>query len=128
MSQEKKNLCWGIFGDHTTLYDLNAPWALRFLKRQPRGIVLINNGGGQVFSRVNDLTPLWANPSARSMLECRHEINFEPWAKMWDLDYVRVESSERFRIPQDSFVMELRPDPEQSSQFWRSYQKLWESL
>ncbi|NCN27517.1 2-succinyl-5-enolpyruvyl-6-hydroxy-3-cyclohexene-1-carboxylic-acid synthase [bacterium] len=128
VSQEKKNLCWGIFGDHTTLYDLNAPWALRFLKRQPRGIVLINNGGGQVFSRVNDLTPLWANPSARSMLECRHEINFEPWAKMWDLDYVRVESSERFRIPQDSFVMELRPDPEQSSQFWRSYQKLWESL
>lgn len=100
---------WGIFGDLTTLYDLTSPWALRERDIQAN-IVVINNGGGQIFSRIFE-SPSFIN---------EHSIDFSSWAKMWNLDYELWED-----IPEDisasrSRVIELRPEESQSMAFWGS--------
>ena len=64
---------WGIFGDLTTLYDLNALWIANKLSTSALRIVLINNGGGQIFSRMFEQTEFVNS----------HNLSFEYWAKMW---------------------------------------------
>lgn len=124
----KKALCWGVFGDLTVLYDLNAPWIMKDLGRRRRAFVVVNNGGGQIFSRVKDLNDLWNEKNSRALLECAHDVNFEAWSKMWHLNYVKVKGPDEFHIPDASFVMELCPDSQQSSEFWTRYERLWEAL
>ena len=106
---------WAIIGDLTALYDLNSPWILsRELHDTPLRIVIINNSGGQIFSR------LYTSPSFVNA----HNLDFSAWAKMWDLSYLRWE-----RIPQKwdlapRQVIELRPDPASTERFWRCYEDL----
>ncbi len=95
---------WGIFGDLTTLYDLSSPW---LLQHNPQ-IVVINNFGGKIFQR------LYSNP----FFQNQHNIHFEHFAKMWNLDYERWE-----QIPDDiqsnkPRIIEIRPSNEASELFW----------
>ena len=46
---------WGIFGDLTTLYGLNAFWILKEFPSVPISIVVINNSGGDIFRRLPQL-------------------------------------------------------------------------
>jgi len=113
---------WLIIGDLSTLYDLSAPWIMPQLGQGRRRIVIINNGGGMIFSRVGWLRSLSAD--TRQVLENSHDLSFEPWAKMWGLDYRLL------TVPEDvqdddspAAVWEVRPDPGQSEDFWREWQK-----
>jgi 2-succinyl-5-enolpyruvyl-6-hydroxy-3-cyclohexene-1-carboxylate synthase len=126
VSAKKRSTSWGIFGDITALYDLNAPWVLKQLGGKPHGIVIINNSGGKLFSRVKDLKNL--DEVSRRLVELPHEMDFSAWSKMWKLDYLCVREQEEFRVPSTSFVMEIQPDPVQSQKFWASFDKLWDVL
>ncbi len=100
----RENLC--IVGDLTAIYDLGAPWIASQLDARFR-IVIINNGGGRIFGRVASLRAL--DPSLRErIIENVHDVRFEQWAKMWNID-----------------VTELRPDEEASRRVWARYDALW---
>ena len=116
MQEETTN--WGIFGDLTSLYDLSAPWALRYAPANSKlRLVVINNQGGQIFSRLFD-SSLFINS---------HDLDFKAWAAMWKLDY--QSSVEKIEIPKEfSGVLELRPDPAESKDFWDEYDQLWVNL
>lgn len=73
---------WCIVGDLTALYDLNAPWILSQLPDLVIRIVIIHNGGGQIFSTLF--------PKHPSLLNA-HGIQFKDWAAMWSLDYLELD-------------------------------------
>jgi len=74
--------CWGIFGDLTTLYDMNAPWICDQLDAGKRiRIVVINNGGGKIFSKLPGLEDL--PDDEKKVTENWHGFDFEKWAELW---------------------------------------------
>jgi 2-succinyl-5-enolpyruvyl-6-hydroxy-3-cyclohexene-1-carboxylate synthase len=111
---------WLILGDLSAMYDLSAPWILPQLKAAKRRIVIINNGGGKIFSRVGWLRGL--NDEARRMIENRHAIGFGPWAQMWGMDYRLI--TEPAKLCDDESpcaVWEIRPDEAQTEAFWAAW-------
>lgn len=109
---------WCVIGDLTALYDLPAPWILAQCPGLNVRIVVINNGGGKIFSRI----------FGNAVFENRHETDFAPWAALWKLRYERWE-----RIPAGvagqpagagNCLIELRPDNEASARFWSAYDRL----
>jgi 2-succinyl-5-enolpyruvyl-6-hydroxy-3-cyclohexene-1-carboxylate synthase len=111
---------WIVLGDLSALYDMNAPWILPQLKNQRWCIVVINNGGGKIFSRVKWLRGL---PEAtQRIVENRHALNFEHWAKQWNLEYRRFEDAATLRDDDVSAVVwEIIPDAEQTEAFWAEW-------
>ena len=77
---------WGIFGDLTALYDLNAPGFLSQLPKGRRRFVVLNNGGGRIFSRLPSMAGLEGDE--KLVTENHHRHRFEAWAEMWDMEYV----------------------------------------
>lgn len=67
----------GIFGDLTTLYDLQALWFLQSITPSNIQIVVINNGGGKIFDAMYH---------KQEMLNS-HNISFKGWAEMFKMDY-----------------------------------------
>jgi 2-succinyl-5-enolpyruvyl-6-hydroxy-3-cyclohexene-1-carboxylate synthase len=99
------NVC--VLGDLTAIYDLNAPWIVPQLGHGRFRIVIVNNGGGRIFSRVASLRAL--DPALRErIIENTHDVRFEHWAKMWNID-----------------ITELRPDEAASKRVWQKYDALW---
>lgn len=76
---------WGFFGDLTTLYDATAPWVMDQLSRGKRRIVVVNNGGGRIFSKLPALSDL--DDDGKWVTENRHGRDFAAWATMWRLEY-----------------------------------------
>ncbi len=70
---------WALIGDLTALYDLAAPWVIPQLAAQKIAIVVVNNGGGQIFNKMF--------PSKLFLNE--HNLSFESMAKFWGLHYER---------------------------------------
>ena len=100
-----------IVGDLTALYDLNAPWIVPQLDTDHLDfrIVIINNGGGRIFSRVASLRPLDERFRER-VIENAHALRFEQWANMFGIE---------------DRVMEMRPDAEATRRVWERYDALW---
>ncbi len=117
---EEASSSWLIVGDLSTLYDLSAPWILPQLKKAKRRLVIINNGGGKIFSRVGWLRDL--DDKARAMIENRHALSFEHWARMWRMDY-RLITDWRELCDDDAetTVWEIRPDERETEAFWLSW-------
>jgi 2-succinyl-5-enolpyruvyl-6-hydroxy-3-cyclohexene-1-carboxylate synthase len=101
----RDNVC--LLGDLTTIYDLNAPWIVPQLGHRRFRIVIINNGGGRIFSRVASLRVMNGNVRER-IVENTHDLRFEQWSAMWNID-----------------VTELRPDAAASQRVWARYDELW---
>jgi 2-succinyl-5-enolpyruvyl-6-hydroxy-3-cyclohexene-1-carboxylate synthase len=74
-SQEQEN--WAILGDLTTLYDLVAPWIMNQIQTVKVNVVVINNGGGQIFASK------FAHPAFLN----EHQLNFKPFADFWGWHY-----------------------------------------
>lgn len=108
---------WCILGDLTTMYDLSAPWALPFVPGAKARFVVINNGGGKIFSRV----------FGSALFENRHEIDFSSWAKMWGLHFEKWSELPREWERPGHAVIELRPDPQATERFWNAYDAYWTS-
>jgi 2-succinyl-5-enolpyruvyl-6-hydroxy-3-cyclohexene-1-carboxylate synthase len=104
----RPNVC--VAGDLTAIYDSNAPWIVPQLDPAlDWRIVIINNGGGRIFSRVPSLRKLDASMRER-IIENAHDIHFDHWAAMWGIE---------------DRVTELRPDAEASRRAWARYDALW---
>lgn len=102
---------WAIVGDLTALYDLTAPWALRYLTGIAARIVIVNNGGGRIFGR------LFANPNFQNL----HRTSFEGWAALWSLPWTTELALEE---GDPVSLIELRPDEGQTTAFWAAWSAL----
>ena len=110
---------WGIFGDLTALYDLNAPALLDSGTGEKKRIVILNNGGGRIFSRLPSMAGLELNE--KNHTENHHDRHFRSWAAMWDLDYVAWHPGEPFpALESDVVVIEVFLDNEATEAFWES--------
>jgi 2-succinyl-5-enolpyruvyl-6-hydroxy-3-cyclohexene-1-carboxylate synthase len=104
---------WCIVGDLSALYDLTGPWALTGRRLQDVNIVVINNGGGKIFERM----------FKNSLFENPHNLNFEHWAKMWKLDYLRLtEQTIKLEPAMRPRVIEILPDAAQTAAFWSAWE------
>ena len=116
---------WLIVGDLSALYDLGAPWILPQLREARRRIVVINNGGGKIFSRVGWLRQ--AGEATRRAMENPHAMSFEPWARLWGMDYRLLTTASDLqegaaRDAAGCAVWEVRPDAAQTEGFWSAWQ------
>lgn len=96
---------WAILGDLTALYDLSAPWFLRFIPDCSTNIVIINNGGGKIFERMFQF----------HQFQNQHNIHFEHFAKMWNMDYISTIPRE---MTPGNRIIELFPDADSTFRFW----------
>jgi hypothetical protein len=55
-----------------------------------------------------------------------HQFNFEKWAEMWGLDYLKIESADTLEIEggERTLVVELVPSASQTDVFWEAYSQL----
>lgn len=110
-SEKREN--WGIFGDLTALYDLAGPWVMRDLKKMDIFLVVLNNGGGRIFSKM----------FPQEELQNLHDIRFKSFAELWNLNYHCLDSIDE--LPhQGHHLIELQPDWEQTQQFWNELKTL----
>jgi 2-succinyl-5-enolpyruvyl-6-hydroxy-3-cyclohexene-1-carboxylate synthase len=111
---------WLIVGDLSALYDLSGPWIAAQLPNANRRIVIINNGGGKIFARVDSLRAL--DDGARAMIENQHAMDFKPWADLWRMPYrIASRAEELNNLPAGDVIIEVRPDAAQTEAFWTSW-------
>lgn len=100
-AQHQEN--WGLIGDLTALFDMAAPWVLQQLSGLNVNLVVINNGGGQIFSRMFE-HPAFLN---------EHNLNFEPLANFWNWNYERWEAvPTKIKSSEGGRLIEFVPDPQ----------------
>jgi 2-succinyl-5-enolpyruvyl-6-hydroxy-3-cyclohexene-1-carboxylate synthase len=110
------NESWGIFGDLTAMYDLFAPWILQGVDSNIR-IVVINNGGGRIFSRIDAVNS--SSTQAKESIINNHQIGFKSWAAMWGIQYIKaLAPNDLNSIPQGPVIIEIIPDQESSEALW----------
>ena len=110
-TSSEKELAYGVFGDLTSLYDLTAPWILKDLSRLKAQIIVINNCGGQIFSRLFE-SPLFRN---------EHSMNFSAWAEMWNLGYQKWTEIPVDFTPESSNIIEVCPCSDSTDRFWNKW-------
>jgi 2-succinyl-5-enolpyruvyl-6-hydroxy-3-cyclohexene-1-carboxylate synthase len=103
---------WVVLGDLSALYDLNALSAAT--DEQTLRIVVVNNGGGRIFDRMFQ---------DKAFLN-GHNLNFQKWAEMFGFSYVLWTPDSQSREEGRHVVIEIQPDVEASSHFWREYAEL----
>lgn len=105
----------GIIGDLSLLYDMAGFWHAK--KLPPWTLIVINNYGGQIFSRLFH-NMAFVNP---------HKLSFAPLADMWGLHYECHKNSSGFRWPKKPYnLLEIRPDPENSKNCFKKYVSIWD--
>lgn len=110
---------WLIVGDLSAMYDLAAPWIMPQLPQGNRRLVIINNHGGKIFSRVKGLRELPGD--ARHVIENNHRVTFEPWARMWGLSYVlATEPAHLEDLPDGAVMIEVVPNAKQTEAFYHA--------
>ncbi len=106
----RMNVC--VIGDLTAIYDSNAPWIVPQLDSATDfRIVIINNGGGRIFSRVASLKKLDESTRER-IIENSHDLRFEHWAAMWGMQYSVIANTGGFEESRGlavSKVLDARP-------------------
>jgi 2-succinyl-5-enolpyruvyl-6-hydroxy-3-cyclohexene-1-carboxylate synthase len=110
---------WGVFGDLTTLYDLAAPAMFSQVECQGRVIVVINNGGGQIFEHLPRFSQLTKNQ--KEVIVQPQDFDLKGWALMWDMDYLKIENREGFdalEVGEKALLVELIPNYSETVQFY----------
>lgn len=111
-----------VIGDLTALYDLAALWITPSLPTARRRLVVINNGGGRIFSRVDALRGL--PPTPRRLMENPHTLCFRAWADMFGWDYTLATTPQdigsAMERPDPRLLIEVVPDGAQTDAVWQS--------
>lgn len=102
-----------LLGDLSALYDLSGPWALKQRPLKNMDLVILNNGGGRIFKRM----------FRHESFENPHQLQFENWAAMWGMQYMRLEHPLLWAPSRDPRVIEIAPDLEQTEAFWNEWEK-----
>jgi 2-succinyl-5-enolpyruvyl-6-hydroxy-3-cyclohexene-1-carboxylate synthase len=103
-------------GDLTALYDLAALGLANSLPKARRTLVIMNNGGGQIFQRV------FKNEKFINA----HQLDFAHFAALWSWDYQSITDLSTIlpAAKNQHRLIELKPDPEQSKKFWSEWDEL----
>lgn len=113
-AEEGKDL-WVVVGDQSALYDMQALWVVSELKNIKVRIVVINNNGGKIFSKV------FKSESLLESLENSHQLSFKPWANMFGLEYHLATDATKLKVyKEESIVIECAVDNKQTTQFIES--------
>lgn len=118
---------WAVVGDLTTLYDLAAPFVMPQIQAQGRTLAVIHNGGGAIFNRLPRLAEL--HPNAAAWLTNAHDVSLAGWAEQWGLVHCVIRRSDDFDAWEPggaATVFEVRPDVDQTTAFWRAWDRLME--
>lgn len=116
---------WCIVGDLTALYDLAAPFILQQCEQKGRVIVVLNNRGGRIFDRLPRLQQMQS--AAREAMINAHALQFSNWAAQWGMPYICAASHDdldAFEPGDQAMVLEVQPDPQQTADFWKAWEKL----
>jgi 2-succinyl-5-enolpyruvyl-6-hydroxy-3-cyclohexene-1-carboxylate synthase len=107
---------WCVLGDLSAMYDLNALWAAREWRDRDLNVVVINNYGGKIFTRM------FHNP----LFENQHAIKFRGWAEMWGWEYLHLQSTRDVTLTSEPRrrILEIVPDAQQTAAFWQAWEKL----
>lgn len=110
---DKEN--WAFLGDLSALYDMQGLWISH--KVPPWTLVIINNSGGQIFSRLH------SNPAFLN----QHTLSFASLAKMWGLDYESYSRPQEFHFTKTTKprLIEIQPDNQETDNCFQDYQSLW---
>ena len=109
---EKEN--WAILGDLTVLYDMVGPWILSEMADFSINIAIINNGGGQIFSRMYSM-PEFTNP---------HKLEFKRYAEFWGMQYEKWEQIPKISHVKQHRLIEIVPDMISTQRFWQKVNAL----
>lgn len=116
---------WCILGDLTTLYDLEAPYILEQLPPELSArIVIVNNEGGRIFELLPDYQTHFRDSAGGRAFIQPCSVDFQRFAELWNLDFMRSTSVPRLESIPARGIIELRPDLEQTREFWNSYRAL----
>ncbi|MBN8456557.1 MAG: hypothetical protein J0M04_01745 [Verrucomicrobia bacterium] len=114
---------WAVVGDLTALYDLAAGNLLGQVENRGRRLVVINNRGGAIFSRLPRLSAM-SGRAAEWMLNS-HNADLSGLAAMWGMRHIRVRTADDFdAVPEggdEAVLLEILPDPKQTAAFWREW-------
>jgi 2-succinyl-5-enolpyruvyl-6-hydroxy-3-cyclohexene-1-carboxylate synthase len=102
---------WCVLGDLSALYDLNSLWAASLRAETRSQVVVINNGGGRIF------TPMFRN----ELFENQHQLHFGSWAEMFAFDYLQLKQPQALPPSTHNRVIEVIPDADQTHHFWLAY-------
>lgn len=106
---------WALLGDLTVMYDMAGPWILSQMADIDVNLVVINNKGGQIFSRMYSL-PAFVNP---------HDINFAPLADFWKMKYENWREIPKEIAPfRGHRLIEINPDNKATERFWKKAAQL----
>ncbi len=106
---------WAILGDLTALYDLVAPWITSQLSDLVLYMVIINNKGSDIFTRM------FAHPAFQN----KHQLSFEPLARFWQWHYENwTEIPDQVKTNPGGHLIELMPDIAATSRFWQKLNAL----
>ncbi|MCB0412186.1 MAG: 2-succinyl-5-enolpyruvyl-6-hydroxy-3-cyclohexene-1-carboxylic-acid synthase [Bdellovibrionales bacterium] len=101
----------GIVGDLTALYDLQGFWAEKSLFAAKTQLVIINNGGGMIFSRMFH----------REEFLNRHSLNFSSIAQFWNWNYHQPQKPTDWHFGDSPMLVEVKPDSKQTEAFWQEW-------
>ena len=107
---------WCVIGDLTALYDLAALTMTSGIKKgTKKRIVIMNNSGGQIFSRI------FKNEKYLN----GHKLNFKNWALMFGWDYVQIKQGKDLnKINRTkNLIIEIKPDNKQTQKFTTTFKK-----
>lgn len=107
---------WCVVGDLTAMYDLAGLWITPQLENQKLRIVVINNGGGQIFSKM----------FGKDIFINKHQISFESWAKMWNWSYQKWHEIPEQPTLADHQIIEICPNWDQTQRFQKEFEDLWQ--
>ena len=111
---DKNNIA--VLGDLSLLYDMPAFWRSKELAAWQ--IVVVNNQGGQFFSRLFD----------NSAFLNSHKLSFKALADMWSLNYQCYQKTMDFKWGRDYSLIEICPKSAATKAFFKEYSSLWEKL
>ena len=108
---------WAFLGDLSVLYDMQGLWISH--KVPPWTLVIVNNSGGQIFSRLH------SNPAFLN----EHSLSFASLAKMWGLNYEFYSNPQKFSFTKTTKprLIEIKPDNQATAQCFQAYEELFQS-
>lgn len=118
----EKHRNWCIVGDLTALYDTAGFWSVKSRFNCNLQFCVINNQGGQIFERL-PAKRHFDEDSYDVLIKNAHHLTFQPVAKLWGLSYQLISEPETIDTTHSSLI-EIRPDPGQTREFWERYDAL----
>lgn len=116
---------WGVIGDLTALYDTTS-LSLLAQSNFPYRLVVINNEGGKIFSRLPQFNYRFPNELGEKFVN-KHSISVASIGEAFGISSMRVDNINTKNFPFDKKIIEIYPSASQSEQFWAEYSAIFTS-